>query len=138
MLKIIEKLPFSLRQRWREVADDITYNKSREITFDDVVKFAESRARVLNHPMFGKLTSDSKTKQRETPGSRQRQTFGIDGHLDQQETQQRTNGRREEKSYKCLLCSGNHILARCTDFQKETLDGRKKIVRKRGLCDNCL
>ena len=42
LLKIIEKLPFSFRQRWREIADDITYNKSREITFDDIVGFVQS------------------------------------------------------------------------------------------------
>ena len=59
LLKIIEKLPFPMHQRWREVADDISYNKSREIMFDDMVKFVEARARVLNHPMFGKLTGNS-------------------------------------------------------------------------------
>ena len=47
LVKIIKKLPFVLRQKWREIADDITNNKSRELTFNDVVKFVESRARVL-------------------------------------------------------------------------------------------
>ncbi len=31
LIKIIEKLPFSLRQKWRERADHITNNKEREI-----------------------------------------------------------------------------------------------------------
>ena len=129
-----------MRQRRREVADDITYNKAREITFDDVVKFVESRARVLNHPMFARLTltSDSKNKHKETPGSKYRQIFVIDGRSDQQETNQRVQNQREVKTFKCPLCSCNHILAQCSDFLKESLDERKKIVRKRGLCDNCL
>ncbi len=98
LLKIIEKLPFSLRQRWK-VADDITYNKSREIMFDDVVKFVESKTRVLNHPIFGKLTSDNRNKHKETPGSKYRQHFGIDGRLDQQETNRRC-GVNARKSYR--------------------------------------
>ena len=57
LIKIIEKLPFSLRQKWKERPDDITNNKVREINFDDVVKFVEERVRVMNHPIFGRLSS---------------------------------------------------------------------------------
>ena len=42
------------------------------------------------------------------------------------------------QEFKCPLCNSNHILARCCHFQKESVEGRKKIVCKRGLCDNCL
>ena len=42
-IKIIEKLPFSLRQKWRERADDITNKEEKDISFDDVVKFVEER-----------------------------------------------------------------------------------------------
>lgn len=49
LIKIIEKLPFSLRQRWRERADDITNKEERDISFDDVVKFVEERVRAMNH-----------------------------------------------------------------------------------------
>ena len=75
LIKIIEKLPFSLRQKWRERADDITSNKERDISFDDVVKFVEERVRVMNHPIFGKLTTSKSKEVREPKG---RYSFGID------------------------------------------------------------
>jgi hypothetical protein len=135
LVKIIEKLPFALRQKWREIADDITNNKSREITFDDVVKFIESRARVQNHPIFGRLNSDTQGRSKGLSGTKNRFNFGIDGKLPNDGRVD--NSRSEFKSYKCPMCNGNHILPRCSHFQKESLEGRRKFVRKRGLCDNC-
>ncbi len=43
LIKIIEKQSFSLRQKWRERADDITNNKEREINFDDIVELMISQ-----------------------------------------------------------------------------------------------
>ena len=37
--KVVRRLPFPLRQKWRDVADGITNNSQREITFDDLAKF---------------------------------------------------------------------------------------------------
>ena len=76
-----------MRQRWREVADDISYNKSKEIMLDDAVKFVEARARVLNPPMFGKLTYDSRNKAKEIEQWK-RQSFCIDVRSNSQEIQQ--------------------------------------------------
>ena len=41
--RVIERLPFQLRQRWRDVADDITSNKQREITFEDIADSSSQR-----------------------------------------------------------------------------------------------
>ena len=131
LIKIIEKLPFSLRQKWREVADDITNNKSREITFDDIVKFVEGRVRVMNHPIFGKLTTSKSKDQQEPKG---RYSFGIDASSESKGR----DPRAESKPHKCPPCSGNHILPRCNRFQKESVEERIKFARKGGLCFNCL
>ena len=58
-----------MRQKWGEVTDDITNNKSREITFDDIVKFVKGRVQVMNHPIFEKLTT-SKSKDQQEPKGR--------------------------------------------------------------------
>ena len=60
LCKLIDKLPYSLKSKWRDVADDITNNKLREITFDDIVQFVELRARATNHPVFGRLTNENR------------------------------------------------------------------------------
>ena len=48
MQRVIERLPFPLRQRWCNAADDITNNKYREITFADITSLFELKARVLS------------------------------------------------------------------------------------------
>ena len=62
MQRVIERLPFPLRQRWRDVADDITNNKHREITFEDIASFVESKARALNHPVFGTINTERRNQ----------------------------------------------------------------------------
>jgi hypothetical protein len=53
--RVVNRLPFSLRRLWCDVADDITSNQSRDITFEDLAKFVEKKARALTHPVFGKI-----------------------------------------------------------------------------------
>ena len=134
LVKIIEKLPFSLRQKWRDVADGITNQQLREITFDDVTSFVEAKARVLNHPIFGNLSNDLRIKSKDNVGTRRRLSFGIEG---KHESADGAN-KNKFKIQKCSMCDGDHILPRCNYFKKESHEGRLKFVRKRGLCDNCL
>ena len=65
--RVIERLPFPLRQRWRDVADDITGNKQRENTIEDIAQFVESKARALTHPIFGNIVGNVKTKDPKNP-----------------------------------------------------------------------
>ncbi len=58
--KIVEKLSFGFRQKWRDVADEITQVKQREITIEDIALFVEKRARACNHPIFGKISRETK------------------------------------------------------------------------------
>lgn len=81
--RVIERLPFQLRQRWRNVADDISSNKQREITFEDIARFVESKARALNHPIFGNINSDPKSKGKDPKNHKPQkgENFGIQGDV---------------------------------------------------------
>ena len=105
LVRMIEKLPFFLRQKWRDVANDITNNKAREVTFDDVVKFVEARARVMNHPIFGKLNPDNRSKHKDYTASKGTANFGIES----KRIENANKGSSEIRSYKCVMCNGNHI-----------------------------
>ena len=71
-----------MRQKWRDVADDITSNKKRDITFEDIAKFVEVKARTLTHPIFGKINSESKNNSLCDPkGPRNRYSFGMNGKM---------------------------------------------------------
>jgi hypothetical protein len=41
-------------------------------------------------------------------------------------------------SPKCPLCDNNHWLSQCQQFRKMSLIERFKLMRRKGLCDNCL
>ena len=142
--RVIERLPFQLRQRWCDVADDITNNKQRQITFEDIVRFVESKARVLNHPIFGNVTSDLKSKGKDPKNYKPRkdENFGIQGDLPNNSVRygnrNSTAGADLAKpAPKCHLCNGDHWLTRCHEFKKQSVDQRLTFVRKEDLCENC-
>ncbi|KAK3737962.1 hypothetical protein QZH41_000763 [Actinostola sp. cb2023] len=51
--KIVDRLPYSLKLKWREAADSITQKGKRDPTLKDMTEFVEARSRVANHPIFG-------------------------------------------------------------------------------------
>ena len=58
---VISRLPYSMRQKWRDVADDIMSNEKREITFEDIASFEEVKARILLIPFFTRSTMSQET-----------------------------------------------------------------------------
>ena len=58
--KIIDRLPYGLKLRWREVVDTVMQKEKRDVTVKDITDFIQIRARVANHPIFGKILSDAK------------------------------------------------------------------------------
>ena len=63
MKKSIEKLPYKLQERWRDIADDIMSVKKREVTIADISLFVDRKARAMSNPLFGTIGSNSKEKQ---------------------------------------------------------------------------
>ncbi|XP_028404804.1 uncharacterized protein LOC114527371 [Dendronephthya gigantea] len=137
--RVVNRLPFSLRRSWRDVADDITSNQSRDITFEDLAKFVEKRARALTHPVFGKIIHEQNPKFK-LPKSRL--SFGVDGEANSKKADTTVGGASvfniEVKKYKCPRCNGDHLLSRCEKFKRDTVKERVNLVRRKGLCDNCL
>ena len=127
----MEKLPFGLRQKWRDVADDITEVRQREITVEDIALFVEKRARASSHPIFGKISKETRsekpagTKRVIIPGGSSFATNGNDGQL-------------PRSKLKCPSCNGEHWLSQCENFKKKPVEERFKLVRTLRLCDNCL
>ena len=54
---IVNRLPFGLRQKWRDVADNITEAQGREITIEDLSNFVTAKARAATHAIFGNLSN---------------------------------------------------------------------------------
>ncbi|CAB3981354.1 PREDICTED: uncharacterized protein LOC107342904, partial [Paramuricea clavata] len=137
--KIVNRLPYALRRKWRDVADNITENQEREITIDDISTFVAKVARAAAHPIFGDLNGDSKELKgrdeqnhlRRRGENKPRSNFAVDG-------KQNSADQYARPTIKCPQCDANHWLSQCTQFRTMSLIDRFNLVRKRGLCDNCL
>ena len=58
--KVVRRLPFPLREKLCDIADDFTNSMQIEITFQDLARFVEAKARALAHPVFGNISTDLK------------------------------------------------------------------------------
>ncbi|XP_068690788.1 uncharacterized protein [Montipora foliosa] len=56
--KLIFKLPFNTRERWRRSADDIMERHLRPVEFNDLVAFMDREARIATNPVFGNISGN--------------------------------------------------------------------------------
>ena len=55
--KIVNRPPYGLRQKWRDVADKITGTVGQEITIEDLSDFVTAKARAATHAVFGDISN---------------------------------------------------------------------------------
>ena len=60
--RLVLKLPFSTRVRWRRAVTTIMEDEARSVKFRDFVKFVDQEARINTNPVFGRIVEDSKPK----------------------------------------------------------------------------
>ena len=129
--KAVRRLPVPLRRKWRDVADGITNNIQREITFDDLAKFVEAKARVLAHPVFGNVSGDAKKKSKDSKGLKNRKGTSLatwvgegsqegDACLSANASTNTTGAMRVPP--KCPLSKNKHVLACCRDLKRFSVD----------------
>ena len=122
--RTMEKLPFGLRQRWRDVADEITEVQRREVTIKDIAAYVEKKARASNHPIFGKISKDPKTDQ----STKIRRPPKGDGSLPRGSSfATRGDEEKTRPKPKCPSCSGEHWLSQCDGF-KSKIDSSSSVL----------
>lgn len=130
--RIVNILPFGLRQKWRDVVDNVVTREDRDPTVRDLETFVKTRARSANHPIFGQLQLASETKPTgnstanvRTPRMKAR-TFAAEAE------------NTTTRSQSCPLCNNTHWLSQCSQFKDSSLEERISMVRNKNLCMNCL
>ena len=128
--KILEKLPLNMQDRWRRLADDVSEQKNRIVTFKDLVDFVEREARIVTNPLFGRHLFSSEgsqsDKHRSGPGKRYTlaANVGQAGHSGQ--------------STDCLWCKAGHPLEECNQFVRNPMEVKREFIRNNLLCFGCL
>ena len=137
--KIISRLPFDMRRKWRDIAYDISKCQRRDITIEDVALFIEKRARSASHRVFGEITPTKSSIAKPIhrlggySGGSSRKVFGTSG-----ESKRNSDHGESRSRPRCSLCNNRHWLSQCIDFRSKSLEERVKITRAKGLCNNCL
>ncbi|KAK6188438.1 hypothetical protein SNE40_004611 [Patella caerulea] len=60
--RIIARLPYDTRKRWRSNVDNIIVKFDREIKLEDIVDFVDRESRIANHPVFGDISDKRKSE----------------------------------------------------------------------------
>ncbi|XP_041480432.1 uncharacterized protein LOC121427921 [Lytechinus variegatus] len=138
MSKICMKLPDWIVHRWNRTVAKVKKDNGRYPSFREFVSFLSEETDIANDPYVtydtvkagkDKNHNDAFQIQEESknPTSRQqRTTFSV---ASKTSTTQKT----------CVLCKRqNHGLNECWDFNQKTLEQRRDLVKKEGLCFGCL
>ncbi|XP_071479632.1 uncharacterized protein [Diadema antillarum] len=132
---IIGKLPYKLRDKWRNRADDIQEEKQGNITFDDVVSFIAKQARIATNPVYGNLKYQAKPPAKFVGTGKVSASAGKSSFS----TSAMPAAKAESKKEVCLFCSrGTHTLADCTVLASKPYEDRLSFCKKEGLCFSCL
>ena len=136
--RIINRLPFGMKLKWRDAVDRIVEKEKRDVTIMDVTEFVTAKARAATHPIFGKIAHETRfkhDKQDENKGKRH-SGFRANGFATQGDARN-TNTEGTVKKNICP-CKANHWLSRCDEFRKMSLEKRRAFVKENKLCLNCL
>ena len=145
--RIVQRLPFHLRTKFIEVADQIQQTGQRS-NISHIAEFVKVKARAANNPVFGCVVDVARGKPDD-----QRRTSKAKGAaspnervttLNTQETDPR--GRQSAHYTKevpatryaiCPACNGAHSLVKCKNFVDKNFEERLPVIRKAQLCHNC-
>ena len=141
MRRILNKIPITIQDRSRRLADDIMHVKGREINFDDLVKFIEREARIMKNPYFGKQSfgSQENTRQPESRNRNAREDNSKPGYRNEFSSRDRQlNVNSIKTGLSCWFCGGAHLLDDCEEVGKMSHDDKLEAIKKLNLCFSCL
>ena len=131
--QLILKLPYSMRERWRRVADDIMELEGRPIKFDDLVSFIDREARIATNPVFGRITESSKMVEARSGKGTMAST--------QKWTKTETLSHMPSVTPindSCCFCNFNHALEDCRSLRSRPYQERIQFLASKNLCFGCL
>ena len=130
---ILQKLPRYVIDRWKRVVDARVHDPPEGMipgypTFSEFVGFLNKEARIACAPVDDR-TDDS------PPG---RKPVGQVGKTNARVFFSSVSTGGTSVGITCKLCSQTHTMENCQEFQKMTLQERREVTRRFGLCRGCL
>lgn len=149
MKAVISKLPFKLKERWRNQAYEIQASQGRRARFSDVVDFINWQAKFINDPLFGDILDASverKGKQQiNIKRSSPKSSFATavspaEGQSGARQPQKQHGANKPADAFQgpCIYCKKSHALEVCEEIKEQTPKDRIKLLIDKGLCFGCL
>ncbi|KAI7802965.1 hypothetical protein IRJ41_000792, partial [Triplophysa rosa] len=142
MRTVVMKLPFKLRERWREKACEIMELKQGRAKFSDIVDFIERHAKMALDPVFGHILDKqpNAVKSNKTIKGNIFATNVVAAGPRRYITSQHINDSMIKNTAKgsCLFCSANHVLEKCETFGKRSQREKLDFLKGKRVCFSCL
>ncbi len=126
--KCAMKLPYKLRERWRQRVQKIQSNKNRE-SFQNLTDFVHDQSILLNLPLYSTINDPKpeKVTSKNLPSDNKKKVFSTS-------IEETKNSKKP-----CLVCKkNNHDIYRCFFFKQKSHEEKSKFVFKNQLCFSCL
>ena len=121
---IVRRMPMDLRNKWAEKASSII-ESGREPSFEDLLRFVCTRAKIANTVYGYDLCIHSKTEVTDDPSEEEQEVASS----------HKSGGR---KPLSCVYCQGRHKLVDCEEFYHMNPREKEAIVYRFKMCINCL
>lgn len=139
MRSIMFKLPYKLRERWRNRAYEMHEERIRRVRILDIVSFVEKQARVAADPVFGDLQDPLTVKGKMSVKSRYVVKSQMSKSAGSSFATDVTVASKEKKLEPfCPFCSCKHTLELCKQFMETTHRDKLNFLKTKGTCFGCL
>lgn len=128
---LVSKLDSSTEREWENFKGSLASDVSAKL--DDLLTFLRNRADMLE---MVNINHNSKNKSNATESSNKKPVTHTQTHSYASTMKPKSN--KNNRSYCCVMCKGNHKLYTCITFLNLQIKDRLKFVEDKCLCPNCL
>lgn len=132
IIKLIGKLPDSLRNRWIRSSDKTYRNEDRYPNFKEFSNFIKDEARIMLNP-FAQGIQPAYHQEGHIRDNNFEKKTTRSFHTNSNETKSDANTRP-----KCNICTQQHRVLYCPEFKTLNITDRLKAVKAHKLCFGCL
>ncbi len=148
MLSIIKKLPYKLRDKWRNRACELQERYDRRARFTDIADFIERQVRIMTDPVFGNIQDSqpininrgtNKPKPQLRPGNKGSSFATTIGPVENKHQSARIEKEVKQMGRKaCICCGGGHTLDVCVQMGGMPHERKIGFLKENGICFGCL
>ncbi|KAL2086463.1 hypothetical protein ACEWY4_017522 [Coilia grayii] len=135
MKSIILKLPYKLRERWRNKAYELQEQRDRRVRILDLVSFIEKQSCIAADPVFGDLQDQTAVRGKtRAPVKAQTSKSTSSSYV----TSVALPLKETKPEPSCHFCSSKHTLDSCKTFMKKAHRDKLSFLKSKGICFGCL